>query len=117
VNDARAWATPQLERTGNAVQEKLAPQVSDLLTKAARQLDPAPKKRRRSPLAAGIALLAAAASALAVAALLRRRVKPAGRGGADESAAADLPATGDQAAGAADAADAQAEVNGQVRAT
>ena len=43
------------EQAGIAVQEKLAPQVSDMLTKAARQLDPAPKTRRRSPLAAAVA--------------------------------------------------------------
>src|SRR6202167_5647163 len=57
VHDARAWAAPRVERTGTAVQEKLAPQVSDMLTKAARQLDPTPAKRRRSKLASGIALL------------------------------------------------------------
>src|ERR1022692_989084 len=66
VQDARAWAAPHVEQAGIAVQEKLAPQVSDMLTKAARQLDPAPKRRRRSPLAAAVALLAAAASAAAV---------------------------------------------------
>ena len=79
VQDARAWAAPHVEQAGIAVQEKLAPQVSDMLTKAARQLDPAPKSRRRSRLAAAVALLAAAASAAAVVALLRRRGPP-GRG-------------------------------------
>src|ERR1022692_1167203 len=76
VQDARAWAAPHVEQAGIAVQEKLAPQVSDMLTKAARQLDPAPKSRRRSPLAVAAALLAAAASAAAVVALLRRRARP-----------------------------------------
>jgi hypothetical protein len=116
VNDARAWAAPRVERTGNAVQEKLAPQVSDLLTKAARQLDPEPKPRRRSPLAAGIALLAAAASALAVVALLRRRAKPAGDDGRDETAETDLPGEAGQPSAAAEAAEVTpADVNGQVR--
>ena len=116
VQDARAWAAPHVEQAGIAVQEKLAPQVSDMLTKAARQLDPAPKTRRRSPLAAGIALLAAAASAVAVIALLRRRARPADAGGPGESAATDEPGTADEASAAAGPDDAtQADVNGQVR--
>ena len=106
VQDARAWAAPHVEQAGIAVQEKLAPQVSDMLTKAARQLDPAPKTRRRSRLAAGIAVLAAAASALAVVALLRRRARPAETGPADEGAAADAPGTDDQASAVTDTADA-----------
>ena len=118
VQDARAWAAPHVEQAGIAVQEKLAPQVSDMLTKAARQLDPAPKKRRRSPLAAAVALLAAAASAAAVVALLRRRARPAEADPAGEGAATGAPGTADQASAAADTADAaQADVNGQVRAT
>jgi hypothetical protein len=118
VQDARAWAAPHVEQAGIAVQEKLAPQVSDMLTKAARQLDPAPKTRRRSRLAAGIAVLAAAASALAVVALLRRRARPAETGPADEGAAADAPGTDDQASAVTDTADATpADVNGQVRTT
>jgi len=117
VRDARAWAAPRVERTGTAVQEKLAPQVSDMLTRAARQLDPAPKPARRSRLATGIALLAAAASALAAAALLRRRLTPAdadtvGETAASGQASADQ-ASADQASAAADAAD----VNGQVHTT
>ena len=118
VQDARAWAAPHVEQAGIAVQEKLAPQVSDMLTKAARQLDPAPKSRRRSPLAAEVALLAAAASAAAVVALLRRRARPADTGPEPESAATGAPGTDDQATVAADTADAtQADVNGQVRTT
>ena len=118
VQDARAWAAPHVEQAGIAVQEKLAPQVSDMLTKAARQLDPAPKTRRRSRLAGAVALLAAAASALAVVALLRRRARPAETGPAGEGAAADAPGTDDQASAVTDTADATpADVNGQVRTT
>ena len=40
VRKSRSWAAPQLERTGVLVEEKLAPQVSDALTRAARKLDP-----------------------------------------------------------------------------
>ena len=123
VQDARAWAAPHVEQAGVAVQEKLAPQVSDMLTKAARQLDPAPvapapKKRRRSPLAAGIALAAAAASAAAIVALLRRRARPAEAVPADESAAADAAGTDEAAGAVTDTTDATpADVNGQVRTT
>ena len=56
VNDARALAAPRVEQAGVAVEAKIAPQVSDILTKAARQLDPVPKapeKRSHARLARG----------------------------------------------------------------
>ena len=118
VNDARAWAAPRVEQAGVAVEAKIAPQVSDMLTKAARQLDPVPKapeKRSHARLAGGIALLAAVASALAAAALVRKRLRSADNAEPDEAAAADAPGTAGQPDAAADADASQAEVNGQVR--
>ena len=118
VNDARAWAAPRVEQAGVAVEAKIAPQVSDMLVKAARQLDPvpkAPKKRSHARLAGGIALLAAVASALAAAALVRKRLRSAGSAEPDEAAAADQPGAADQPDAAANADASQAEVNGQVR--
>ena len=111
VRGARAWAAPRVEQTGNVVQEKLAPQVSGLLTKAAQRLDPAPKPRRRSRLARGIVVLGAAASAFAVVAVLRKRISSIGMGGSGDGAA--WP--GDQGSRADD--DAQVDVNGQVHAS
>jgi hypothetical protein len=117
VHRARAWAAPHVDRTGQVVQERIAPQVSDMLSKAAKRLDPAPQKPqkpRRSRLARGITLLTAAASASAVIALLRRQRQSAGTGGVSQTAADAMPGDGEQAGPAAD--DANADVNGQVRA-
>jgi hypothetical protein len=116
VREARAWAAPHVEATGTAVQEKIAPQVSDILTRAARQLDPAPVRRRRSRLARGIVLLAAAASAVAVLALVRRQLPRPGCGGADAEVTDPVSGSGDQASGPDDdETAAHADVNGQVR--
>lgn len=69
VRKTRSWAAPQLERTGVLVQEKIAPQVSDALTKAARKVDPAPSRRRRGLrrfLAIGLAAAGAAVAVMVV---------------------------------------------------
>src|SRR5450755_557359 len=42
VDDARAWAAPRLERSGLAVQETLAPAISEAIVAAARRLDVKP---------------------------------------------------------------------------
>jgi hypothetical protein len=118
VRGARAWAAPRVEQTGNVVQEKLAPQVSGLLTKTAQRLDPAPKSRRRSRLVRGIMVLGAAASALAVLAAARKKVSSVILGG---SGAAAWPGAGDQGSaanrGGPAYGDAQVDANGQVRAS
>ncbi len=114
VRRARAWAAPRVDRTGKAVQEKVAPQVSDMLAKAARRLDPAPEPRRRSRRARRITLFTAAASALAVLGLLRKRVRLPGINGAATTAEEATSGASDQAGQpAADAA--KVDVNGQVR--
>ena len=114
VHRARRWAAPRVERTGKAVQEKVAPQVSDMLTKAAQRLDPEPEARKRSRLARGLALLMAAASVSVVVALLRRQASLPGAAGAGPAGADQAHGTGDQAAAAADGAAAKVDVNGQV---
>ena len=98
MDDARAWAAPRLERSGVAVQESIAPAISDAMITAARKLDvkPARQRRRWAGVLTTVTLLAAAASA-AAAVLLRR--KPAEfaytqDGGPDEMRAEADPAAG-----------------------
>lgn len=71
----RAWAAPQVERTGRVLQETVAPKVSDALSAAAERIDPNKPKRVRWRLPVGIAA-AIAAAASGAAAALRKRSKP-----------------------------------------
>jgi hypothetical protein len=81
VTRSRAWAAPQMERTGEFLQEVAAPKVSDALSSAARKIEPAQPGRRRWMRRAGTGLLAAigvaATAAGAAAAVLRKNGKPA----------------------------------------
>jgi hypothetical protein len=43
----RAWAAPQVERTGRFLQDIVAPKVSALLSSIARRIDPAKPSRSR----------------------------------------------------------------------
>jgi hypothetical protein len=74
VHRARAWVAPQVDSAAKAVQDKLAPQVSAVLSSAAQRIEPAKPQRRRWRMLAGISILTAAASA--VAAMVRNRAKP-----------------------------------------
>jgi hypothetical protein len=74
VRRTRAWAAPQLERTGQVLQDSVAPTVSAWLSTAARRLEPAKPHRPRWRKLAGFSVLAAAAGAAA--ALVRNRTKP-----------------------------------------
>lgn len=71
---ARAWAAPQVERTGKVLQDTVAPKVSDMLSSAAERIDPAKPKRGRWRLPVSIAA-ALAAAASGAAAILRKRSK------------------------------------------
>jgi hypothetical protein len=87
VHKTRAWAAPLVERTGQVLQDSVAPRVSALLSSAARRLEQAKPPRRRWRMLAGAAMLAAAAGA--VAAIVRNRGKPeittsAAQAGTDE---------------------------------
>ncbi len=56
---ARIWAAPRLERTGQALEQQVAPKMAAMLSSAARRIDPAPAKRRRWPFVAAGLMLAA----------------------------------------------------------
>jgi hypothetical protein len=72
LHKARAWAAPQLERTGKVLEDTVAPKVSAALTSSARKIQPpTPPRRRWGPLAGISVLMAAAAGAVAV--VLRKR--------------------------------------------
>jgi hypothetical protein len=70
---ARAWAAPQLEHAGQALQDKVAPKAAALLSAAARRVEPATPQRSRWRKLVGASAVTATASALAAAA--RRRAK------------------------------------------
>jgi hypothetical protein len=78
---SRAWAAPQMERTGEFLQEVAAPKVSAALSSAAHKIEPAQPRRSRWMRRAGTGLLAAigvtATAAGAAAAILRKSGKPA----------------------------------------
>src|SRR5258708_14920373 len=59
VHKTRAWAAPQVERTGQVLQDSVAPKVSALLSSAAQRLEPATPPRRRWRKLAGISVLTA----------------------------------------------------------
>src|SRR6266487_5217752 len=116
VHQTRAWAAPRVERTGQVLQDSVAPKVSALLFSAARRLEPAKPRHPRWRKLAGVSLLTAAASAAAV--LARNRTKPdvttsAAEADADDVApAAEMSDRQEMASTGADA-----DVNGQVRTT
>jgi hypothetical protein len=82
VHRTRAWAAPQVDRTGQALQDSVAPKVSALMSSAARRLEPAKSKRRPWRKLAVSSVLTAAASAAAAVVLNRR--KPEAATSADE---------------------------------
>jgi hypothetical protein len=113
LHRARAWAAPQVDRTAKAVQDKVAPQVSAMLSSAAQRIEPAKPQRRRWRKLAGISILTAAASALA--ALARSRAKP-GRAPAAEADPEDVAPTAQMRDGnPGNSTSTDADVDGQVR--
>jgi hypothetical protein len=74
LDEARAWAAPRLERGGVAVQENIAPAISDAMVTAARKLDARPaRKSRHWGSVLGVTMMLAAAASAAAAVMLRRR--------------------------------------------
>lgn len=64
VHNARTWTAPRLERTGQAIETRVAPRMSAMLSDAARRIQPSQPKRRRWPfLTAGLVAVAATAAA------------------------------------------------------
>jgi hypothetical protein len=81
---SRAWAAPQLERTGQFLQQVAAPKLSAMLSSTARKIEPAqPRRRGRWTIGAGAAGLLAAVGGAA--AYLRNRAKPAATKLAEET--------------------------------
>jgi len=108
MHSTRAWAAPRVERTGQVLQDSVAPKVSAWLATAARRLEPAKPHRSRWRKLAGFSGLAAAAGAAA--ALVRNRKKPdsaAPAAATDAGNAAPATATGDGRATARTDADEQ----------
>jgi hypothetical protein len=65
---ARAWAAPQVERTGQVIQDTVAPKVAAALTTAARRLEPEkPARRGLWRILAGVSAVLAAAGAVVAA--------------------------------------------------
>jgi hypothetical protein len=89
LHKARAWAAPQVERTGQVIQDTVAPKVADALAASARRIDPGQSRRRRWPMLAGIAALLAAAAGAIVAAQ-RKRASASAPAAADEDVPVSL---------------------------
>jgi len=113
VHKTRAWAAPQVERTGQVLQGRVAPKVSAVLSSAARRLEPAKPRLSRWRKLAGVSALTAAASA--VAAFVRSRRKADGTTSAAEADADEAAPPADRRDGQAKTStDADADVNRQV---
>jgi hypothetical protein len=69
---SRTWAAPRVERTGQVLQEDVAPKVADMLSSAARRIEPDKPRSRNWWTLSGIAVLVAAAATAAAAALRKR---------------------------------------------
>jgi len=112
VHRTRAWAAPRVERTGQVLQDSVAPKVSALLSSAARRLEPAKPRRPRWRKLAGISVATAAAGAVAVG--VRNRRKPDVTTPAAEPDAGDVAPTAHRRDGPA-MASTGAHADGQVR--
>jgi hypothetical protein len=115
VRKSRSWAAPQLERTGVLVQEKLAPQVSEALTRAARKLEPEPAPRRRG--LRGLLALGLAAVAAAVAVAVIRQKTGSAASQPDEDGTDEPGGSTGTPEGTAPAEDSRVDANGHIRST
>src|SRR5690242_17736569 len=62
VLQTRTWAAPRIERTGQVLQDNVAPKVADALSTAARRIEPERPRSRNWWTLSGIAILIAAAA-------------------------------------------------------
>jgi hypothetical protein len=92
VRRTRSWAVPRVERTGQVLQDSVAPKVSAWLSAAARRVEPEKQRSQRWYKLAGASLLTAAASAAA--ALARNRRKPGAASTAAEAEAGTAASAG-----------------------
>src|SRR6516225_5723016 len=87
----RVWAAPRVERTGQVLQDNVAPKVADMLSSAAHRIEPEqPRSRNWWTLSGLLVLIAGAAAAAAIA--LRKRSTASSAAPADE---ADTAASAD----------------------
>ena len=84
VRRTRAWAAPNVERTGHVLQDTVAPKVSAALSAAARRMAPDAPRPRRWRKQASIATLTAAAGG-AITGLAHRARKSDANGVAADS--------------------------------
>jgi hypothetical protein len=82
LRNARTWSAPKVERTGQVLQDTVAPKVAAALHASAQRLDPEKPKRIGWRLVAGISALLAVTAATVAA--LRNRIKPSATTAADE---------------------------------
>ena len=116
AHSTRGWAARMVERTGRVLQDNVAAKVSAMWSSAAQRLEPAKPPSRRWRKLAGISMLAAAATV--VAALARSRRKPdvtTSPAEADADEVTSAAQMGDRQVRTS--TDAEADVNGHVRAS
>jgi hypothetical protein len=103
LHAGRAWAAPRVERTGHMLQDSVAPKVADMLSSAARRIEPEKARSRRWWTLPGILVLVAAGASAAAAALRKRSTQRAAEpaAGADSAGADSGEADSGEAAGAA----------------
>lgn len=101
----RAWAAPQVERSGRALQDTVAPKAAAMLqdtvapkaaavlSEAAKRIDPAQPRQRNWPKAMSLVLASLTAAFGGIAAWLRARSKPSGQPGEITAATATRPVT------------------------
>ena len=82
LRNARTWSAPKVDRTGQVLQDTVAPKVAAALHASAMRLDPEKPKRYGWRIAAGIS--AALLLAGAIVAGLRKRAAPAATTPAEE---------------------------------
>ena len=112
VHRTRAWAAPRVERTGQILEDSVAPKVSALLSSAAQRLEPGtpPHRSWRRPIAMAAATAAACAAA---AAFFRHRRKPDSM---TPETNADVPPAAEMGDGQTDpSTDADADMKGEAR--
>ena len=97
VRATRRWGAPRIERTGQMLQDNVAPKVASLLSSAAQRLDPGKPRDARWRRSAGIATVTAAASS-AAAVVLRRKKPAAASSAAEEENLASATETDDRPA-------------------
>ena len=105
LTQTRTWAAPRVERTGQVLQDSVAPKVADMLSSAAQRIEPEKPRSRNWWTLSGIAILLAAAAAAGAAALRKRSAASRTIDEAEADAAGGVPGA-PQASSSADASQA-----------